>query len=72
MLGSISDCESVSTALVQMKARTGALEKQQPDNPQNGNGFAGGVHRQMLINACLTELLLALLEDSFIADSLFK
>ena len=31
-LGSISNCESMSTILVQIKVKTGALERQQQDN----------------------------------------
>ncbi len=30
-LGRVSDCESVSPALVQMKETTGALERKEPD-----------------------------------------
>ncbi len=36
---SISDRESVSLALAQMKVTTGALERQQQDTPPKGNGF---------------------------------
>lgn len=46
--GSISDCESNSPVLVQMKVRTGALERQQQDNPLKENGFGGGGLRQLL------------------------
>lgn len=35
-LGSISHCRSVSVALVQIKARTGAPERKQQDNPETG------------------------------------
>jgi len=61
--GSICDCKSVSSALVQMKARTVAMERKQQDKSPKENGFTGGVHRQMLINACSTEVIWSLLED---------
>ena len=48
-LGSVSNCESISPALVQMKATTtGRQESQQQDNPQQGNDLAGGGHRPFL------------------------
>ncbi len=47
-LGSISECESVSPALVEMKVTTRVLERQQQDKPLKRNTFAGGGHRQLL------------------------
>ena len=35
-LESVSDSESISPALVQMKAPTGGQERQEQDNPQKG------------------------------------
>ena len=47
-LVSVSDCESISPALVQMKATTGGQERPQKGNPQKGNGLAGYGHRPFL------------------------
>lgn len=38
-LGSWSYCESVSSALVQLKVTTGTMERQKQDNPYKGNGY---------------------------------
>ena len=38
-LGSTSDCDSISPALVQIKGTTGAIERQKQDNPPKNEGF---------------------------------
>lgn len=42
------DYESVCPASVRIKVTTGEMERHKQDYPQEGNGFAGGIHRLLL------------------------